>query len=45
VRGGQCGVSFERPLQPRELDRLRWIVEHEGTHVRNSLGSATAVWR
>lgn len=45
VRSGRCGVVFERPLEPRELGRLRWIVEHEGTHVRNSIGAASALWR
>jgi PilZ domain len=45
ARGRRCGVRFERPLEPRELARLRWIVEHESDHAQNSLGTATAVWR
>jgi PilZ domain len=45
VRSARCGVAFERPLEPRELERLRWIVEHESDHAHNSLGTATAMWR
>jgi hypothetical protein len=45
VRSGRCGVAFERPLDPRALERLRWIAEHETAHINNRLGSAAEVWR
>lgn len=45
VRSGRCGVTFAKPLEPRALERLRWIVEHEEAHANNALGSATAHWR
>lgn len=45
VRGRRCGVRFEPPLEPRALERLRWIVEHDRDHTNNHLATATAVWR
>lgn len=45
VENGRCGVTFAKPLEPRELERLRWIVEHPGEHEKNIMASATAIWR
>ena len=45
VRGGSCGVRFEAPLKPKELERLRWIVNHADRHKENTLKTATAIWR
>ncbi|MEQ1551292.1 MAG: PilZ domain-containing protein [Sphingorhabdus sp.] len=45
VRGNRCGVKFPEPLAIRELERIRWIVEHANAHEQNSLAHATAVWR
>lgn len=45
VRNGRCGVNFADPLKPKELERLRWIVNHTETHEKNVVNSATAIWR
>ena len=45
LRGGRCGVVFERPLNLPALERLRWIADHANQHERNSMSSATAIWR
>lgn len=45
VRGNRCGIKFPEPLAVRELERVRWIVEHTNAHEQNSLAYATAVWR
>jgi hypothetical protein len=45
VRSGRCGIVFERPIDARALERLRWITNHAAQHERNSMASATAIWR
>jgi len=45
VREGRCGVTFDQPLKPKELERLRWIVEHSERHEQNVVNSDNAVWR
>lgn len=45
VRGMRCGIKFASPVPVAAIERVRWIAENEGDHVKSKVSAAGSVWR
>jgi PilZ domain len=45
VRGGKCGVRFDDPITPQQVERIRWMAEHGKDHAHSKMARASAIWR
>lgn len=43
--GDRCAIRFDRPAQPADLERLRWISENPEQFAQAQMGTASALWR